>query len=153
MSFFHSVNVASTGLTAQRFRMDVISDNIANVGTTRTAEGGAYRRKRVILRTKDDEKIIKFPFNLLRENPPKKGEGVRVLEVNKDMSPMKMVYDPNHPDAIKTGPKKGFVEMPNVEIVDEMTDMINANRSYEANVAVVNTAKSLFRSALSIGEK
>ena len=108
MSFFHSVNVAATGLTAQRFRMDVISDNIANVGTTRTAEGGAYRRKRVILRTKDDEKIVKFPFNLLRDKPPLKGEGVRVLEVNQDMSAMKMVYDPSHPDAIKTGEKKRF---------------------------------------------
>jgi flagellar basal-body rod protein FlgC len=80
------------------------------------------------------------------------GQGVRVVSVEKDMDAKpRLVYDPTHPDAIKTGPQKGYVEMPNVNIVEEMVDMISASRSYEANVAVVNGAKSMFQGALNIG--
>jgi flagellar basal-body rod protein FlgC len=80
------------------------------------------------------------------------GQGVRIAEIEKDNdSKPKLVYDPTHPDAIKTGPRKGYVEMPNVNVVDEMVDMISASRSYEANVAVVNGSKSMFQNAVNIG--
>jgi flagellar basal-body rod protein FlgC len=79
------------------------------------------------------------------------GDGVRVVSVQKDNSPPKLVWDPTHPDAIKTGPKKGYVEMPNVNIVNEMVDLISASRSYEANSAVINSAKQMFLKALEIG--
>ncbi|BBM89291.1 flagellar basal-body rod protein FlgC [Spirochaetota bacterium] len=150
MSFFHAINTAATGLTAQRFRIDVISDNIANATTTRTTQGGPFRRSRVLLRPREDNLIYKTHF---KPDPFKAeiGDGVRVIKVEKDLSPLRLVYDPSHPDAIKTGNKKGYVEMPNVVIVKEMVDMISASRSYEANVATVNAAKNMFRSALSIG--
>ena len=153
MSFFNSINIASSGLTAQRLRMDVISDNIANATTTRTTEGGAYRRSRVLLRPKNDERVYNSPFlpESLQKQLGKVGEGVKVIKIEKDQSPTKLVWNPDHPDAVKVGIKKGYVEMPNVSVVKEMVDMISASRSYEANVTIVNTAKSLFRSALNIG--
>ena len=82
---------------------------------------------------------------------PGTGNGVRVVKIEKDMAPLRLVYDPSHPDAIKDGSKKGYVEMPNVNIVAEMTDMISASRAYEANVTIVNSAKSMFNDALNIG--
>ncbi len=150
MSFFHAINTAATGLTAQRFRLDVISDNIANATTTRTTTGEPFRRSRVLLRPREDNLIYRTHF---KPQPFQAtvGSGVRVVKVEKDLSPLRMNYDPSHPDALKSGPKKGYVEMPNVVIVKEMVDMISASRSYEANVATVNTAKTMFRSALSIG--
>lgn len=149
MGLFTSVNIASTGLTAQRLRMDVISDNIANVNTTRTTEGGPFRRRRVIFRPRDDAPRFKIPF-LPNAYKPGAGEGVRVVGVEKDMSPLKKVYDPDHPDALKTGKWKGYVEKPNITVVKEMVDMISASRAYEANVTMVNSAKSMFKSALRI---
>ncbi len=150
MSFFNSFNISSTGLTAQRLRMDVIADNIANATTTRTSNGEPFRRSRVLLRSRENRPIYQNHFkpDALKINA---GEGVRVLKVEKDNAPLRLVYDPEHPDSIKTGPQKGYVEMPNVVLVNEMVDMISASRSYEANVAVVNASKSIFRSALSIG--
>lgn len=150
MSFFKSINTASTGLTAQRLRMDVISDNIANVSTSRTSTGGAFRRSLVILRPRDESPIFKTHFKP-SDYQTTIGDGVRVIKIEKDQSPLRMIYDPEHPDAIKTGEKKGYVEMPNVVVVKEMVDMISASRSYEANVAIINTAKLMFKSALGIG--
>lgn len=149
MSFFHSINVSSTGLTAQRFRIDAIADNIANATTTRTTGGGPFRRTRVILRPREDHLTYRTHMkpDALKPNT---GDGVRVLKTEKDLSPLRLVYDPTHPDAIKTGDKKGYVEMPNVVVVKEMVDMISASRSYEANVATVNAAKTMFSSALAI---
>lgn len=149
MGLFSSINVSATGLSAQRLRMDVISDNIANATTTRTTDGGPFRRGRVILRPRDETPTFQTHF-LPDGFKPQVGDGVRVIKVDKDMSPTRMVYDPGHPDAIKTGPKAGYVEMPNVNVVHEMVDMISASRAYEANVTMVNASKSMFRSALGI---
>lgn len=151
MGIFSSINIAASGLSAQRTRLDVISNNIANVDTTRTAEGGPFRRSRVIFRPKVQEPYWRSPFlPETMDNGP--GKGVRIVEIDKDLDgDPKLVFDPTHPDAIKTGPQKGYVEMPNVNIVEEMVDMISASRSYEANVAVVNGSKAMFMKALEIG--
>lgn len=151
MGMFSSINTAASGLTAQRMRQDVISNNIANASTTRTPEGGPFRRSRVILRPRVDQPYWKSPFT-----PPRLdngvGQGVRVVEVQEDMdSEPRLVWDPEHPDAIKSGPRAGYVEMPNVNVVNEMVDMISASRSYEANIAVVNGAKTMFQQAINIG--
>ena len=149
---FHSINVASTGLSAQRLKMDIISNNIANQATTRsTQEDGPYRRSRVVLqpinlRTRWNSPV--YPFGLRTG----KGQGVRVVKIEKDQeTPLRLVYDPSHPDAIKIGNKKGYVEYPNVIPVTEMVDMISASRSYEANVQMINGAKSMFQASLQIG--
>lgn len=150
MGMFSSINIAASGLTAQRLRQDVISNNIANATTTRTPDGGPFRRSRVILRPRVDQPYWRSPFT------PESldngvGEGVRVVEIQEDRdSELRLVWDPEHPDAIKTGPRAGYVEMPNVNIVNEMVDMISASRSYEANIAVVNGAKSMFQQAINI---
>ena len=150
MGLFTSINTASTGLTAQRNRMDVISDNIANATTTRTTEGGPFRRSRVILRPRDDQPRFKLPY-LPEAFKPTPGTGVRVIKIEKDMSEPRWVFEPDHPDAVQTGPKKGYVAMPNVNVVAEMVDMISASRAYEANVTMVNSSKSMFKAALNIG--
>ncbi len=151
MGIFSSINIAASGLSAQRTRLDVISNNIANVDTTRTAEGGPFRRSRVIFRPKVQEPYWRSPF-LPETMDNGLGKGVRIVEIDKDLDgDPRLVYDPTHPDAIKTGPQKGYVEMPNVNIVEEMVDMISASRSYEANVAVINGSKAMFMKALEIG--
>ena len=149
MSFFKSINTASTGLTAQRLRMDVISDNIANATTTRTTNGEPYRRSRLLLRPREEQQVFKSHL-LPKALKPGVGDGVRVVKIEKDSSPLRLVYDPQHPDAIKTGLKQGYVAMPNVSVVKEMVDMISASRAYEANIATVNTAKGMFQAALGI---
>lgn len=150
MGLYSSINIASSGLTAQRTRLDVISDNIANANTTRTPEGGPFRRSRTIFRPRVSQPYWRSPF-LPEYLDNGIGRGVRITEVEKDFdAELRLVYDPTHPDAIKTGPRKGYVEFPNVNIVEEMVDMISATRSYEANVAVVNGSKSMFTRALDI---
>ena len=149
---FEAVNIASTGLTAQRLKMDVISNNIANASTTRTNEGdGPYRKRRVVMQpvnTRTRWKSPVYPFGLRAGD----GEGVRVSKIERDeTTPVRLVFDPSHPDAVKVGPKKGYVEYPNVDIVSEMVDMIAASRSYEANSQVIQGAKSMFQSAIQIG--
>jgi len=151
VGLFSSINVAASGLTAQRTRLDVVSNNIANADTTRTPEGGPFRRSRVIFRPRVQQPYWRSPF-LPKTLDNGVGQGVRISEIEKDTDAKpRLVYDPTHPDAIKTGPQKGYVEMPNVNVVEEMVDMISASRSYEANVAVVNGAKSMFQGALNIG--
>jgi len=150
MGMFDSFNISSTGLTAQRLRMDLISNNIANATTTRTPEGGPYRRKRAIFAPVNIRPEYKSPLVPERIDHGI-GRGVRVIKIEDDGSPFRLVYDPTHPDAIKTGPKTGYVEMPNVNIVTEMTDLISASRSYEANVQMINNAKAMFNRALEIG--
>ena len=151
MGLFSSINIAATGLSADRVRLDVISDNMANVNTTRTAEGGPFRRSRVIMRPRVDSPYWRSPF--LPQNMDNGiGRGVRVAEIQKDFSkenPLR--WDPTHPDAIKSGPREGYVELPNVDIVTEMVDMISASRSYEANAAIIEGSKSMFQRALNIG--
>ena len=144
MGMFGSIDAAASGLTAERLRMDVISNNIANVNTTRTVEGGAYRRQMVVFAPKDNE--TSFAQTLSKEMDA--GGGVRVIGIGKDNSPTRKMFDPTHPDANKDG----YVEMPNVNIVTEMVDMITATRAYEANVTVLNAAKSMALKALEIGK-
>lgn len=147
---FTAINASASGLSAQRLRMDVISNNIANATTTRTPEGGPYKRQRVVFMPADTRVKYNSPF-LPEKFKALPGLGVRVLRVEDDKEPSRLVYDPTHPDAIKSGDKKGYVEMPNVNIVTEMVDMISASRAYEANVAMVDDTKAMFNKALEIG--
>ena len=151
MGLFSSINIAATGMPAERLRSDVIADNIANASTTRTPEGGPFRRSRVVLRPRVDQPYFRLPF-LPKQWDNGVGRGVRVAEVQKDQSsPTRLVYDPTHPDAIQSGPRAGYVEYSNVNIVTEMVDLIAASRAYEANSAIINGSKSMFLKALEIG--
>ncbi len=147
MGLFNSFNISASALSAQRLRMDIISQNIANVNTTRTEDGTPYRRKTVLFQ----EKKSTAPFSqFLSEESKRKyltGSGVRVSGIVEDPTPFKEVYDPSHPDA----DENGIVRMPNVEIVTEMVNMISATRAYEANVTALNASKSLALKALEIG--
>lgn len=142
-----AIEIAATGLTAQRLRLEVIANNIANVNTTRGPFGSPYRRQQVVFAPRGTY----FQFILPGVMPiiPEKslGEGVRVLQIREDPSPLRMVYEPGHPDANQDG----YVAYPNVNIVTEMVDMISATRAYEANVAVISSAKSMAMKALEIG--
>lgn len=143
---FDSFNISASGMTAQRFRMDLIADNIANVDTTRTEEGGPYRRKMPVFRERGSS-----PFkNMLKNHTsinPGGGNGVEVSAVVKDNTPFKMIYNPAHPDSNQDG----YLAMPNVDITTEMVDMIDASRAYEANVTALNSFKSMAMKALEIG--
>lgn len=151
MGMFSSINIAATGLTAQRLRQDVIADNIANATTTRTEEGGPFRRRRVVLTERNDGPEWMSPF-VPRPIDNGVGGGVAVSQIEEDTTKEpRLVYDPTHPDAIQSGPRAGYVEYPNVDVVTEMVDLIDASRAYEANVAVVNGARSMFQRALEIG--
>ncbi|MDR0876716.1 MAG: flagellar basal body rod protein FlgC [Treponema sp.] len=153
MGIFSSINIAASGLTAQRLRSDVIADNMANANTTRTAEGGPFRRSRVIMRPRVESPYWRSPF-LPESMDNGIGRGVRVAEVQKDYAAEnRLVYDPTHPDAIKTGPREGYVEMPNVDIVTEMVDLIAAQRAYEANASIIEGSKAMFQRALDIGSR
>ena len=153
MSIFGSINTAATGLTANRVRLDVIADNMANVNTTRTTEGGPFRRGRVIMRPVTEGQFWRSPF-LPDTLDSGVGRGVRVVEIQRDHStenPLR--WDPTHPDAIRTGPRAGYVELSNVDIVTEMVDMISASRAYEANAAIIEGSKAMFQRALDIGSR
>ena len=153
MGLFTAINIAASGMSAQRTRADVISDNLANISTTRTAEGGPYRRSRVIMRPRVDSPYWRSPF-LPEGLDNGVGAGVRIAEIQKDyQTENKLVYDPTHPDAIKSGPREGYVEMPNVDVISEMVDIIAAQRAYEANASVVDGAKTMFQKALEIGSR
>lgn len=149
MRLFSSFEISGSGLTAQRLRMDVIANNIANVNTTRTAEGGPYRRQRVVFEPRQEaEFMLPFGDPEIRKRAAAGGSGVRVVGVSADPSAPRMVYDPGHPDA----DERGYVAMPNIQLVNEMVDMISATRAYEANVAAINSAKSMAAKALEIGK-
>jgi len=151
MGIFSSINIAASGLSAERVRLDVIADNMANVNTTRTAEGGPFRRSRVIMRPRVESPYWRSPF-LPQSLDNGIGRGVRVAEIQKDYAAKnRLRWDPTHPDAIKSGPREGYVELPNVDVVTEMVDLISASRSYEANSAIIEGSKSMFRRALEIG--
>ncbi|HHV18934.1 MAG TPA: flagellar basal body rod protein FlgC [Thermoanaerobacterales bacterium] len=142
MGFFNCMDVSASGLTAQRLRLDVISNNIANVNTTRTEEGGPFRRERVIFQERNTSGNFRNHLN------NKKPVGVKAVAIEKDTAPFKISYDPTHPDADPTG----YVLLPNVNIVTEMVDMISATRSYEANITAINSAKSMMSKALEISK-
>lgn len=144
MGMFDAINSAASGLSAERLRMDVISNNIANVNTTRTAAGGAYRRQVVVF----EPRAGQASFAQILSEQLDSGQGVRAVGITTDQSPLRNVYDPGHPDANA----EGYVQMPNVNVVAEMVDMITATRAYEANVTSVNAAKNMAMQALEIGK-
>lgn len=132
--------ISASGLRAQRLRMDVIAANLANAQSTRTPEGGPYRRHEVVLEALPTSGTFEDALN--SSNP-----GVRVARIVADDHPPQLVFDPGHPDA----DAKGYVAMPNVNVVTEMVDMMAATRAYEANVAALNATKRLLEAALEIG--
>ncbi|MCB1172953.1 MAG: flagellar basal body rod protein FlgC [Leptospiraceae bacterium] len=150
MGMFSAMNIAATGLSAQRLRLDVIANNIANVNTSRNANGdGPFRRDRVVMTPINLRSVWRSPV-YPRGLDTGMGQGVKVEKIEKDMRPLRLVYDPEHPDAIQIGPQKGYVRMPNVNIVEEMTDMISASRSYEANAQVIMGHRQMFNKTLEI---
>ncbi len=151
MGIFDSFSINSSGLTAQRFRMDVIAENVANANTTRTADGTPYKRKVVTFQERSNPVAS---FNSVLMNTQSKynrfvGSGVKVGGVyTDDHTEMNMVYDPSHPDA----DENGYVTYPNVNIVTEMTNLIDASRAYEANSTAFSATKSMALNGLNIGK-
>ena len=145
MSVMGGMNISASGMTAQRLRLDVISQNIANVSTTRDANGDPYRRKTVVFAERNTT-----PFgDILMKTAGTSGSGVKVTQISEDTeTEMRKVYDPSHPDA----DEDGYVTYPNVNTVQEMTDMIDATRSYEANVTAFNATKNMALKGLEIGK-
>ena len=145
---FTGMDASASGLTAQRLRLDVIAGNIANVDTTRTPEGGPFKRQLLVFASKNEFQARKFPFlpMKIKTQMTKPGEGVRVTEIMKDPSPPRLKYDPSHPDANN----EGYVAYPNVDIVKEMVDMISATRAYEANVTAISATKGMLNKAMEI---
>jgi flagellar basal-body rod protein FlgC len=145
MGLFDSLNISGSALSAERLRMDVTAENLANANTTRTAAGGAYRRKVVVL----EQQAPQNSFGNTLATEMRRGEkpaGVQVRAIAEDVTPNRRVYDPGHPDA----DAQGYVEMPNVDSVTEMVDLISASRAYEANVTAMQAAKTLFGKTLEL---
>lgn len=134
MSVFSGMRISASGLSAERMRMDVISSNVANVKTTRTEEGGAYRRKVATFSENYDEKLGML--------------GVKTVAIEEDQSPLRRLYEPDHPDA----DEEGYVEYPNVDLLVEMSDLIAASRAYESNIDTLNAQKNMISKALEIGK-
>ncbi|MBO5055934.1 MAG: flagellar basal body rod protein FlgC [Lachnospiraceae bacterium] len=148
MSIFSSFDVNASGMTAQRYRMDVISENVANAQTTRTADGTPYRRK-VVTFEQRGERAADFSHVFSRANDAYRGQGVKVSRVSEDTwTDMVMAYDPSHPDA----DENGYVTYPNVNIVTEMTNLIDASRAFEANATAFNASKSIAVKGLEMGQ-
>ncbi|ENV8235289.1 flagellar basal body rod protein FlgC [Campylobacter jejuni] len=161
MAYLSDFDISGYGLSAQRFRMNVISSNIANANTTRTAEGGPYRRREVIFKATDFDKLLNEQINkdnnfLKYENPlddpssPEEAkpaiQSVVVNKVVRDDKDFRMKYDPSHPDANA----EGYVAYPNVNPVIEMADLIEATRAYQANVSAFTSAKTIAQSAIDL---
>jgi len=144
------MNIIGSGLTAQQLRLDVVSENITNMNTTRTEAGGAYRRKMVVLEAQDGRDSFR---NVLARSSLSSNAGyntaggVRVTEIAEDPSDLKLMYDPTHPDANEDG----YVELPNVTLVKEVTDAMAATQAYSAGVTALNSLKTVINQALEIG--
>lgn len=149
MAFTNSIDLVASGMTAQKLRLDVVSENITNRTTTRTENGGPYRRKMVVF----EQEGVMNPFQaaLARargEDVTSQIGGVRVTEIVEDESDFKLVYDPTHPDANEDG----YVEMPNVDLIKEMSDAMAASQAYSANVTAFNVLKQVMAKGLEIGK-
>lgn len=150
MGLFTAFDICASGMTAQRLRTDIISQNIANVSTTRTSDGGPYVRKTVVF----TEKNINSFQNVLLSNMGTRGggvagSGVKVSRIVEDTeSAMNMVYEPSHPDA----DENGYVTYPNVNVITEMTNLIDASRAYEADVTAFSAAKAMASKGLEVGK-
>ncbi|WP_283607254.1 flagellar basal body rod protein FlgC [Faecalispora anaeroviscerum] len=146
MAFLSSLDISASALTAEQFRMDVISENMANASTTRTENGGPYRRKLVVLQTQGEDQS-RFHRIFQSQLQQRAGQGVQVAQVAEDTSDLTPVYDPTNPDANA----EGYVMMPNVDPAKETVDMMAATRAYEANLTMFNAVKNMAAKALEMG--
>ena len=148
MALFQSFNISATGMTAQQFRADIIAENLANVNTTRTDAGTTYRRKVVSFQEKGVNRFDRY-LTESRKRGSHIGNGVKVVEVGEDnTTEFIMEYDPSHPDA----DENGYVSYPNVNLVTEMTNLIDASRAYEANITAFEAGKSMAQAGLQNGK-
>ena len=152
MAFLSTISIIGSGLTAQHLRLDVISENVTNIQTTRTEEGGPYRRKVVVFEAMEGREsfrnvMARAMTGLVSNAGQENTAGVRVVEIADDPSDFKLKYDPTDPDANEDG----YVELPNVDLVKEITDAMAASQSYSANVTTFNVLKSVISSGLEIG--
>lgn len=148
MAFLSSMNISASAMTAQRMRLDVASENIVNIDTTRTQAGGPYRRKIVVLEEKPSDNFRRMLLNAAGRGTQGVRGGVQVAEIVEDPSDLKAVYNPNHPDA----DADGYVMMPNVDLIKETVDSMSATRSYEANITAFNALKTMANKAMEIGK-
>ncbi len=146
MSLFDAIDTAASGLSAERLRMDVVAENLANAQTTRGADGNPYRRKEVTLESVGQSGSFGSQLSRAMGTSGVAPGGVQATEVTEDPTNGKLVYDPGHPDA----DAEGYVQMPNVDAVSEMVDLISAQRAYEANVTAMQAAKQMFARTLEL---
>lgn len=146
MGFYTSIEVSASGLSAERLAMDTIANNIANVNTTRTAEGGPFKRQLVVYAQKLEPTSAAAGATDDSSDPARSSAGVEVAGIVDDQSPDRLVYDPGHPDA----DGNGYVHMPNVDVVKEMVDMMAASRAYEANVTAIQESRSIGTATLGL---
>ena len=144
MDFFTAMRISSSGLTVQRTRMNVVASNLANVDTTRTPEGGAYKPRHAVVAAIP---VAQTFHEILADKLHQQTSGAEVVAITTDESPGRLVYDPTHPDANGDG----YVEMPNLSVVNEMVNMVTASRSYEANVSALQSLKQMAKNAFEIG--
>ncbi len=140
MNFLKSLETSASGLYAQRKRMDIIASNLANIETTRTEKGGPYRRKMVVMGTKEIDQDFDKIFN-------SSVKGVQIEDIVEDQAPFKQVYNPSHPDA----DSDGYLYKPNVDLIVETTNMLMARRAFEANIAAIKATRQMIIKALEIG--
>ena len=146
MGMFDSINISASALTAEKTRIDIISKNMANANTTRATGGMPYRRQMVVF---EENKEGSFSSYLDKYTNKFSGNGVSIERIIEDSTPYRLKYEPGHPDA----DENGYVMMPNVDMVTEMVDMIDAHRAYEANITALNGTKSMLMKALEIGRR
>lgn len=145
MSIFNSINISASALTAEKTRIDIIAKNMANANSTRSTGGMPYRRQMAIF---EEDKRKSFAEHLSKYSKDN-GKGVKISKIVEDDSPFKLKYEPGHPDA----DENGYVQMPNVDTIKEMVDLISAQRSYDANITAMNSSKSMLMKALDIGRR
>lgn len=158
MKFFNTFDIAASGMRAEQFRMDLISENIANAHTSKTADGSPYRRKMAVA-TAEQKSAFDSEFSAAsfdsefggKTGTAAYGGGGVSCQAVVDNSDFNWVYDPTNPNAVQEGERKGYVAMPNVNVINEMTSMMQATRSYEANATIVESAKAMAMKALEIG--
>lgn len=150
MGMFDALDISATGLTAQRYRMDIIAENVANANTTRTENGGVYRRKVVTFESKGNngQSFSSVLGKSTSDLSNYIGDGVRITSIQEDPSELRKVYDPSNPDADDSG----YVYYPNVDIITEMTNLIDASRAFEANATVIDATKNMMQQGLNISK-
>jgi len=147
MSFLSGMDISASGLTAQRTRMDVITENIANIDTTRTEDGTPYTRRMVVMEERNSDFASLLTDGMRGGISPNDYGGVRIAEIADDPTEYELVYDPTHPDANE----EGYVQMPNVDLMQEMVDLMEAYRSYEANITAFQAYKDMAVKTFEIG--